>query len=278
MLDLTSSEVSEEELLRDVSSDRSGKNIKESTTEPDYHRHLYTDHFEIGYKFTSSAEILLEWNMDSDSVTLYTIINDKRHTIVVDKKKGMKMHHLQLIDDIALVFVLDGDVQTTYYLVPGNDKLVAIDFGGCQVPQEGLMMYNGQFYKAVLDEKVDVQVDHVTRQMGNPTTITPGAAYEICQDLRFPRYGLVYTNMDKNLAHVIDLEKKEISQFLGLDKDVSIVGVSDGELAIWKYTREYLEEMCEKRGMEGFKEVVEKMFENNENWEEFHKELVDAWS
>lgn len=242
-----------------------------------YGRRLYPTQFEIGYKISTQGEALLEWNMESDSVILYTMFKDcVRHSTTIDEKKGFKIYHMQFIDDVALVFVLDGDVQNTYYLVP-NGKLTALDFGGCKVPQEGLMMYNGHFYKTVLDEKVDIQVAHVSQSMGKPTTMSPGAAYETCQDLRFPRYGLVYSNSDHNLAHVIDLQKQKISQCLLHDKDVCLVGLTDGELAIWKYTREYLENVCEERGMGGFKKVVENILEGNENWEEFHRELVEAW-
>ncbi|KAG5359385.1 hypothetical protein CJU90_4129 [Yarrowia sp. C11] len=241
-------------------------------------RRLFSSQMEIGYKFSPQAEALLEWDMSTDAVILYTMFADGvSHKLVVDEKKGTKMHHLQLINDIALVFVLDLNTQTTYYLVPGG-KLTALDFGNCKVPQEGLMMFNGHFFKAVIDEKVDLLVAHISRPMGEPTTVTPGAVYEVCQDLRYPRYGLVYTNTDKNLAHVIDLQKREVSQFFGLTKDVCLVGVSNGELAVWKYTREYLDKVCGERKMESFKEIVEQLFQNNDNWEEFHKELVEAWT
>ncbi|AOW04655.1 hypothetical protein B0I72DRAFT_140443 [Yarrowia lipolytica] len=242
------------------------------------YRRLFPSQFEIGYKFSPQAEALLEWNMDTDTVTLYTMFGDGAcHSVMINEKKGTKMHHLQLINDVALVFVLDQDINTTYYIVPGG-QLTPIDFGNCQVPQEGLMMFNNRFFKAVLDEKVDLQVAPVSLPMGKPTTITPGAAYEICQDLRYPRYGLAYTNMDKNLAHVIDLQKRQISQFFGLDKDVCLVGLSNGTLGVWKYTKEYLDRVCEEKQKPEFLAVVEKLFENNENWEEFHRDLVDAWA
>ncbi|KAG5355895.1 hypothetical protein CJU89_5609 [Yarrowia sp. B02] len=261
----------------DLSAEGDSDTCKPTVAPENTRRRLFTDHHEVGYKFSPQTEALLEWNMESGCVTLYTIDSDgKRDSHEVTEKKGTEMYHLQLISDIALVFVLTLTGQTTFYLVPGG-KLTPLDFGGCQVPQEGLMLYNGHFFKAVIDEKVDLQVAPVARLMGKATTITPAAAYEICQDVRLPRYGLAYTNMDKNLAHVVDLEKKQISQFFGMDKDVCLVGVSNGELAVWKYTREYLEKKCDEQEKPEMKELVEQLFQNNINWEEFHKELVDAW-
>lgn len=154
----------------------------------------------------------------------------------------------------AMVIVYSNDMTTPQlYLLPGKPELANLEDTPTR-KYEGLMMYNGNLFKAVLDFDGQLVVGPLNLEVNEK--IGGERMYKIHQDERNPRYALVCTRKEGVVAYVVDLEDHTIS--LLLDKEnLWLVGLSKGKLGMWKYTTEYVYRIGTEQGKDNLGELAE---------------------
>lgn len=123
--------------------------------------------------------------------------------------------------------------------VKGRNPIRLGDMKSCGY---GLLMYNGQLFKAVHDEDRELHIVPAHSELGEDTKRD---RFNIFQDDRFPRYAMTSTVIRGLSEFVIDLKTHQVAS-VGLDPHhVPLVGISQGKLGVWKYSQRYL---CDKAG------------------------------
>lgn len=206
------------------------------------------------------TEISLHVRYDDDAET-------EIHMVETELKEGS--YQVFVIEDMVLVSrSYSRGHDNVFYLLPGG-KLTPLD-----TPKmdsiDGWMQYNGILYKAVLDEDDNMQV--ATSHYPVEMYIVGLRKYEICQDVRNPRYGMAFCQDEGMLAHVIDLEEQEV--ILAANEDCFwIVGFSDGRLGRWNFSQDYIMSKAKSRDMKEF--VEEDLFEGRQRFIDEHGYLYN---
>lgn len=211
-----------------------------------------------GYK----VKVLLEEEQNDRVSAVIMHLTDKKNFLLV--KYGTEQvqkfeldsetfyHRLYLIGDMVIINKEDKKSKPLY-LLPGLKSLTTLE-DEPTAEYQGWMMYNGNLFKAVLDCKDRLVVASPTVKIKQPKR--PQRLYNIYQDERNPRYAMAYTRKDGIMAYVIDLEECEVSMLLDKE-DVWLLGLSKGELGLWKYSPMSLYGRCNSQNKSELGDLVE---------------------
>lgn len=164
-----------------------------------------------------------------------------RIAVCVDQRANV--HHsydLQLIDDVVfsqIVSPTDISENSISFILPGMDRPLPLVRVNCGINAEGLLLYDGHLYKAVVNDENNLTVathDCPIRGEGRSDL-----EYNIYQDDRNPRYGLAYLKKTGVLIYVIDLLEHTVITVLQ-NLQFGFAGLSNGEPGVWQYTAGYL--------------------------------------
>ncbi|KAG5356158.1 hypothetical protein CJU89_5878 [Yarrowia sp. B02] len=180
-------------------------------------------------KFESNSHVAVQIVRDQIMVVIKYADNSRVQECTLDKADVEAFYKI-------LVFVSRVRSENTddmYYILPDSNGLYQMNW-------KPLMLYDGVLYKVSVGSGDKLQV--ATRGYPVKGEGIADLQYDIFQDQRHPRYGMVYTEMEGLLDYVVDLETKEVFRVLRVLEEghISIAGISNGKLGVWKYSWEFL--------------------------------------
>lgn len=155
-------------------------------------------------------------------------------------------YQVHVIDDVIIGFCESGND-----VIMAKNHVIHIPHPREQ-PPEGVLFYDGIIHDITL-EKGSIFVQSECVEEPFPKALWTKRQHTVFQDDKYTQYGLILKSSGL-VVGVVDLKAKKTVTL----KSFSMVGVVDGELGVWRYTKEYLEERFEEQyGMELPREFAE---------------------
>lgn len=162
-----------------------------------------------------------------------------------------------LIHDMVLIRTECHDYHA-FLALPGTESLLTIAIENDFV--HSYLLYNGRLYKAMVDWTEECIVASLMYDPFYSYFSSSDLRYEIVQDVRHPRYALVYEEKTGILSQVIDLETRRVSK-IAVDWRFRMFGISDGKLGMWEFSDPFLTAICISQIHPVVPEVVEMVSE-----------------